>query len=1004
MGVTGLWQVVQPCARPIKLDSLNRKKLAIDASIWIYHFLKAVRDKEGNALRSSHVVGFFRRICKLLYYGIQPVFVFDGAAPALKRQTINARKQRREGRREDAARTAGRLLAMQMQRHAEEVEAERRNARDGQPEEDIPDEENLVYAEELHMTQEERQKNRKFKKTDAYHLPELEVSLAEMSGPDDLRVMSLAELEEYALQFNSGEDINVYDFGKIDYDSPFFMSLPASDRYNILNAARLRSRLRMGHSKEQLDQMFPDRMAFSKFQIERVRERNELTTRLMNINAGDVAYGMSANRIAGEKSREYVLVKNDGVEGGWALGVLVNDEGSKEEKAIDVDKSSLPEITGSSEEEEEDIEFEDVPIEGLNRLPKRRKLSDGNEGRAEETSLFGDGEGDTAAQEDMGDPDSLFLPSNKDEVAEDEGMQREIAMSLEQASNESDEDGKSEDDSKSVIEFEQHAVAEPRPVSSGSAAAIATPLPAKQSEEDAVDLQQALTKKRKAPSPPSVRQKSAAKPLPSAGPLPFEKLDLGSSLLGKKMDRVETYREGGFEQIPAEKKKAEPLPPWFSDTPDQDMNWPGAAEEEKPKETESSFIFQDRDAPLQRQPEVIDLDADLPPDEVAEERSITEETRPAQHIRKSPRPTRNEDDDEEQIEWSSSESAKSPSPALEFEPVKLSPPEETNLNPEPVPDGPMVEQPQSPSSSTSSGPLSPTASEAELLQALAAENTEHERFAASLNPQIPTQPITREALMTDLKASNRDSSAVTQTMITECQTLLSLFGLPYITAPSEAESQCSTLQSLGLVDGIITDDSDIFLFGGNRVYKNFFNSAKFVESYLLQDLEKEYDLTRERLIALAQLLGSDYAEGIKGVGPVTGMEILKEFHGDLEEFKTWVEELQFGTAPRAEDNVSATRKKLRRAAANKFILPTHFPDARVEDAYLNPNVDKSLEQFVWGVPNLDGLRGFLMETVGWDQARTDEVLVPVLAAFLNLLLWYKFEHKHHEHFIRFSVS
>lgn len=126
MGVNGLWTVLHPCARPIKLETLNKKRLAVDASIWIYQFLKAVRDKEGNALRNSHVVGFFRRICKLLFFGIKPVFVFDGGAPGLKRQTIAARKRRREGRREDAVRTAGKLLAMQVQRRAEEENEERK--------------------------------------------------------------------------------------------------------------------------------------------------------------------------------------------------------------------------------------------------------------------------------------------------------------------------------------------------------------------------------------------------------------------------------------------------------------------------------------------------------------------------------------------------------------------------------------------------------------------------------------------------------------------------------------------------------------------------------------------------------------------------------------------------------------------------------------------------------------------------------------------------------------
>ena len=62
--------------------------MAIDSSIWIYQFQATMRDKEGRGLVNAHVLGFLRRICKLLFYGIKPVFVFDGGAPALKRVTI----------------------------------------------------------------------------------------------------------------------------------------------------------------------------------------------------------------------------------------------------------------------------------------------------------------------------------------------------------------------------------------------------------------------------------------------------------------------------------------------------------------------------------------------------------------------------------------------------------------------------------------------------------------------------------------------------------------------------------------------------------------------------------------------------------------------------------------------------------------------------------------------------------------------------------------------------
>lgn len=1154
MGVTGLWTLLQPCARPIKLETLNKKRLAVDASIWIYQFLKAVRDKEGNALRNSHVVGFFRRICKLLFFGIKPVFVFDGGAPALKRQTISGRKARREGRREDAVRTAGKLLAVQMQRRAEEDDRKRREERDRpavaqreDEEEEIPD--NLVYVDELQMTEKERQQNRTFRKKDAYHLPDLDVSLADMGAPNDPRIMSHEELEEYARQFHTGEDINLYDFSKIDFNSPFFLSLPASDRYNILNAARLRSRLRMGYSKEQLDTMFPDRMAFSKFQVERVKERNELTQRLMNINGmngEDAMLGLNGpGRVAGEKGREYVLVKNDGVEGGWALGVVSNKNEGERNQPIDVERLEREEKLEDDDEWEDEDGFEDVPIEGLNRLPKRaaagvtRKTTSDDileRRRAlyrarQEAAGTRNNEIEEAVDEN---PDSLFfpqeavtgdafideenddlfedvLPPEEDEEAE---LQRAIAMSLEDPQQKSTANN---EEAYAAAMLNGPAIDQPlqfnqRNAQAGRAFAHlanasahgAAPRPFIEDNESKndMDLQAALAESRRtkykpqsgpsnygsrqqdqlrSPSPSVTSQAYAFSPAKNLsvtagfdGPLPFESLNLGKSMLTRKKKKIAVEAEGGFEKDPDADKAPKVIPPWFSGDVKEDYNaqklvedrqFDGGNPQNRPRLEPNVPVLHrqktgeviDLDAPKNTATEVIEVESSGDEDEdvvMGETIPIDPEIRmgdivdkiraeppvselPSQNVVSSVESikiptadTEGEDPDktlvesagnasqDEPLEWEESDLEErewgrptdpvsmgggefTPSPRASESPLGSSSPEFENIpvgessNPaQPTPTIPTENVvPVPPPQQTDGIEAVPDDTipaddedfysdpeDDDLMRQLAVEAEEHARFASTLNAKSHLQSAEdyeRELrqLRTQQKKDRRDADEVSHIMVTECQQLLKLFGLPYITAPMEAEAQCAELVSLGLVDGIVTDDSDIFLFGGTRVYKNMFNQAKFVECYLSSDLEKEYSLDREKIIQIAHLLGSDYTEGLPSVGPVTALEILSEFE-NLDAFQDWWTKVQMGQSL-PEDSASPFRRKFKRNAAKLFLPPT-FPDKRVDHAYLHPEVDSDPSAFAWGVPDLDALRQFLMATIGWSQERADEILVPVI--------------------------
>ena len=183
--------------------------------------------------------------------------------------------------------------------------------------------------------------------------------------------------------------------------------------------------------------------------------------------------------------------------------------------------------------------------------------------------------------------------------------------------------------------------------------------------------------------------------------------------------------------------------------------------------------------------------------------------------------------------------------------------------------------------------------------------------------------------------------------------MLRLFGIPYITAPMEAEAQCAELVHLGLVEGVITDDSDVFLFGGNRVFRNMFNQSKTVECFLSSDLDRELGLDRGTMVRLAYLLGSDYTEGVAGVGPVVAMELVKEFPGEdgLERFAEWWRRVQSGR-DKKDNGVSKFRKSFVSAlSVSALSCPPRFWGGNVTQRSLRCVPDIRIRsQWVYFIP------------------------------------------------------
>jgi len=120
---------------------------------------------------------------------------------------------------------------------------------------------------------------------------------------------------------------------------------------------------------------------------------------------------------------------------------------------------------------------------------------------------------------------------------------------------------------------------------------------------------------------------------------------------------------------------------------------------------------------------------------------------------------------------------------------------------------------------------------------------------------------------------------LTQTIVETTRELLSLLDVPVVDAPAEGEGQAAYMARQGDVDYVGTEDYDALLFGAPYTLRQLTSKG----DPELMDFEATLDatgLTWEQLVDAAILMGTDFNEGISGIGPKTAVKLLDE-HGDL---------------------------------------------------------------------------------------------------------------------------
>lgn len=224
------------------------------------------------------------------------------------------------------------------------------------------------------------------------------------------------------------------------------------------------------------------------------------------------------------------------------------------------------------------------------------------------------------------------------------------------------------------------------------------------------------------------------------------------------------------------------------------------------------------------------------------------------------------------------------------------------------------------------------------------------RFARKSEAQESHEEAKETGTAEEVEKFSRRTVRVTREHNAEAQKLLKLMGVPYIIAPTEAEAQCAVLARAGKVYAAASEDMDTLTFNSPVLLRKLTFSEQRkepIQEIHLDAVLENLEMDLNQFIDLCILLGCDYVDPVKGIGPKVALNLIRE-HKTLE-------------------GVVENNEK-----TNKFTFPEDWPyqDARI--LFQEPDVRKAEDpecDFKWEAPDVEALVKYLVEDKGFNEDR-----------------------------------
>lgn len=194
------------------------------------------------------------------------------------------------------------------------------------------------------------------------------------------------------------------------------------------------------------------------------------------------------------------------------------------------------------------------------------------------------------------------------------------------------------------------------------------------------------------------------------------------------------------------------------------------------------------------------------------------------------------------------------------------------------------------------------------------------------------------------------STRIDATIVADAKTLLTYLGIPCVQAKAEGEAQAAYMAQKGDAELVSSQDYDCLLFGAPVMIRNLSAPRRKaqLEVVTFKELAEKHGITREELVDIAILIGTDFNPGIKGVGVKTALKQIKKYHR--------IERL-------------IAESKIEIEGIENYEL--------VRAIFLQPDVNESYE-LKWGTLDERRVKEFLCEEHDFAEERVSKILSKIL--------------------------